>query len=1081
MRLKRGNSMRGIKRIPGLIVILMLILIALPQMAFADEANGGDQGNKSGETVAERTIMLYLCGSDLEGSYGMGTHNLEQILGSSFSANGKVRFIVLTGGSNYWGLDSSYIYGMDPSFEEPEPLTRISKRYNQLWEARGVDSTEKDGDVSLAGKLQLLDGDGITGADGEAVLSKNELMSDPKTLKAFIDLAAEYAPARRYDLILWDHGDGPVGGYGIDSHTKDYDADNYPVSMSFPDMIDAISDNAVIRDKAVGKFDFISFDACLMSNVEIILALGEYTDCFIGSAETEPGLGQEYSGWLNKVGKDPECPAFALGKTIVDDFIAYYDEKDSPGYGQEGTLAVIDMNRLLNSAFVPSLNEMNEIMQSQVAAGNEDGDLLFYDEIGSVEKSISYMGNRDTYRDFGNLNGQICLASKEYTSANVDNIFNEYKAASQKIAGVLKDDLTIYARSTKGIVKDAQMTMDQNGNIQFEDLRTSGMHIFFPILKDTKDTRRYFDLVKELVDSGKIRNSDCGTFLRNYPYTTLYYALLVETGKAVSALIDQGISKQDIDYGKVAEYWNATKVPILDKWGQPSGEETTIWEQTTGQLITRLAGGDGASAEHWLDTVIKQQAGDAVSLNNVSAKKVIGKDKDGCRIRISETDKRIIESVDTQIVAEIPAAVNDIKERHYEHYFEEAGMDYKFCISTIPAVEDVSDLDTNGTESPEEQLKKYLEWYSGNESVWDLRQSEKEMFALRDADGVLHAVSAEFLSGGKALVPFEYLGSKEEEPDNIYVQTGELIFDSEEDGEYVLSQVYPTTGYGSRPILASELKVAMPQAKTIYAVHLPDVILHVAITGTDFTITADNASSIKLVRAKVDDINDIPDADGDGAKDISERHVISDMYHHEYDITDLVSAADAEEAASLYSIDLASIASVPYNGKRQGPKLTYNGKVLTEGVDYKWMPAGDSGSFVNAGSYDILLFGKGQFAGAIQATYSIDKAANPLKIKKGKTAAISGATKGEKGKLKKTRKLDVSKVITFKNKGKGLRTYLKKSGSKKISISRKTGKVTVSKGLKKGTYKVKVKVKAAGNANYKKSTWKTVTFRIKVR
>ena len=43
----------------------------------------------------------------------------------------------------------------------------------------------------------------------------------------------------------------------------------------------------------------------------------------------------------------------------------------------------------------------------------------------------------------------------------------------------------------------------------------------------------------------------------------------------------------------------------------------------------------------------------------------------------------------------------------------------------------------------------------------------------------------------------------------------------------------------------------------------------------------------------------------------------------------------------------------------------------------------------------------------------------------------------------------------------------------------RTGKVTVKKGLKKGTYGVKTKVTAAGNANYKALT-KTVTFKVKV-
>ena len=49
------------------------------------------------------------------------------------------------------------------------------------------------------------------------------------------------------------------------------------------------------------------------------------------------------------------------------------------------------------------------------------------------------------------------------------------------------------------------------------------------------------------------------------------------------------------------------------------------------------------------------------------------------------------------------------------------------------------------------------------------------------------------------------------------------------------------------------------------------------------------------------------------------------------------------------------------------------------------------------------------------------------------------------------------------------------SGSNNIHAD----KVTVKKGLKKGTYKVKVMAK--GSANYKASAWKTVTFKIRVR
>ena len=60
-------------------------------------------------------------------------------------------------------------------------------------------------------------------------------------------------------------------------------------------------------------------------------------------------------------------------------------------------------------------------------------------------------------------------------------------------------------------------------------------------------------------------------------------------------------------------------------------------------------------------------------------------------------------------------------------------------------------------------------------------------------------------------------------------------------------------------------------------------------------------------------------------------------------------------------------------------------------------------------------------------------------------------------------------------------TYKKLSGNGKIKIAKKTGKFTIKKGLKKGTYTVKLKLKAAGNSNYKKSSWKKVTVKIRVK
>ena len=62
-------------------------------------------------------------------------------------------------------------------------------------------------------------------------------------------------------------------------------------------------------------------------------------------------------------------------------------------------------------------------------------------------------------------------------------------------------------------------------------------------------------------------------------------------------------------------------------------------------------------------------------------------------------------------------------------------------------------------------------------------------------------------------------------------------------------------------------------------------------------------------------------------------------------------------------------------------------------------------------------------------------------------------------------------------------TGRRKSSVARVRLYQGTGKVTIKKNskMKKGTYKVKVKVKALGNSNYKASAVKTVTFKVKVK
>ena len=101
---------------------------------------------------------------------------------------------------------------------------------------------------------------------------------------------------------------------------------------------------------------------------------------------------------------------------------------------------------------------------------------------------------------------------------------------------------------------------------------------------------------------------------------------------------------------------------------------------------------------------------------------------------------------------------------------------------------------------------------------------------------------------------------------------------------------------------------------------------------------------------------------------------------------------------------------------------------------------------------------------------------------KNKTITVKVKSNDKKTKTKKKITIKAAE-LTKGVSGKGIITYIKKSGNKKIVIA-KNGKITVKKGIKaskKGKlYTVKITVKAAGNSKYKAAT-KTMTVKIRVK
>ena len=180
------------------------------------------------------TIMVYLCGTDLESRSGMGTADLQEMAAANLSDN--INLIVYTGGCKKWKNNI------------------VSSSVNQIFQ------------IKQGGVKMLEDNMGKAS------------MSDPSTLTSFIKYCSTNFPANRNELILWDHGSGSLSGYAYD--------EKYPQtgSMSLSGIKKAISDGGI-------KFDFVGFDACLMATAETAFMLNNYADYMIASEETEPGIG----------------------------------------------------------------------------------------------------------------------------------------------------------------------------------------------------------------------------------------------------------------------------------------------------------------------------------------------------------------------------------------------------------------------------------------------------------------------------------------------------------------------------------------------------------------------------------------------------------------------------------------------------------------------------------------------------------------------------------------------------------------------------------------------------------------------
>ena len=387
----RINHKRKKKRV--LAFFMMILGLALIITGLSMKPKSFFSSNKG-----KRTIMIYMTGSDLESKYLAATKDIDEMINSSIDYD-DVNILIYTGGTKKWHNEN------------------ISNDKQGLFEinSSGLDLIEE--------------------------YDATNKMLDYDNLLFLLKYGYENYDTEYYDLILWDHGAGPIYGYGYDEYNK-------LDSMSIGEIKKALDNSPFMGDN---KLELIGFDACLMSSIEIASTLSSYANYMVASQEFEPGSGWDY-GFLEKVNSNTSTQEF--GKLIIDYFDNYYMSQE---YTKGISLSLLKLNKIDN--VIKYTNQLFSRIDEDLVL-----DFSSISRTRSSSKSYGRVADEDYYYDLVDFNDLLNKMPSKYEE-DVNNLRTSLS------------DLIIYQKT--------------------DLIDTNGVSIFFPY-ENKKDLEKNLEIYKEL-------------------------------------------------------------------------------------------------------------------------------------------------------------------------------------------------------------------------------------------------------------------------------------------------------------------------------------------------------------------------------------------------------------------------------------------------------------------------------------------------------------------------------------------------------------------------------------------------------
>ncbi len=233
------------------------------------------------EDLDEMTVIVYMIGSNLERESGLITRDIQEMINADINDN--INIVVQAGGCSDW-----------------------------------KNSAFTDGSTH---RMEIVD----AGYTNLTNLGKKDMTND-KTLSDFIKYSVNKFPAKKYTLLLWNHGGGIPMGYGSD--------DMFPGST----MTDVELKKAL--DTANVHFDTIVFNACLMATLEVSMAVKDHADYMI-AAESTIINGMTYEKWLESIATNPNMSSKYHANILMTNYMNMIRQNDLVS-----SISMIDLSKV---------------------------------------------------------------------------------------------------------------------------------------------------------------------------------------------------------------------------------------------------------------------------------------------------------------------------------------------------------------------------------------------------------------------------------------------------------------------------------------------------------------------------------------------------------------------------------------------------------------------------------------------------------------------------------------------------------------------------------------------------------------